>query len=222
MGHPYWPLFDLVIRTPLLEVRYPDNSLLIELATLAAQGIHDSDEMPFSAPWTRAKSPELERSAFKHWWGNRASWTPENWHFVGAVVLGGTAVGVQDLFTKSSFAVTKAVTTGSWLGQAYQGQGIGKEARAAVLHFAFDGLGAEVAYSDAFEDNAASYGVSCSLGYVENGDEIMDREGKPARLVRLKLTREVWERSRRDDIEIVGLERCLDWFGAGDASTQTP
>jgi PPOX class probable F420-dependent enzyme len=39
MGHPYWPLFDVVIRTPRLEVRYPDDSLLIELATVAAQGV---------------------------------------------------------------------------------------------------------------------------------------------------------------------------------------
>jgi len=219
MGHPYWPLFDVVIRTPRLEVRYPNDSLFIELANLAAQGIHDSDEMPFAAPWTRAKSPELERSVFRHLWGHRASWTPEDWHFVGAVVVDGRAVGLQDLFGKS-FAVTKTVTTASWLGRAHQGQGIGKEMRAAVLHLAFDGLGAQLAYSGSFEDNPASFEVSRSIGYVENGDEIRDREGKPARLVRLKLTREVWEQSRRDDIEFVGLEGCLDWFGAGDTSTQ--
>ena len=80
--------------------------------------------------------------------------------------------------------------------------------------------GAQLAYSGSFEDNPASFEVSRSIGYVENGDEIRDREGKPARLVRLKLTREVWEQSRRDDIEFVGLEGCLDWFGAGDTSTQ--
>jgi RimJ/RimL family protein N-acetyltransferase len=219
MGHPYWPLFDVAIRTPRLEVRYPDDSLLIELATVAAQGVHDPDEMPFLAPWTRAKSPELERSAFKHWWGHRASWTPENWHFVGAVVVDGSAVGVQDLFARS-FAVTKSVTTGSWLGRAHQGQGIGKEMRAAVLHLAFVTLGAQVAYSGAFEDNVASSEVSRSFGYVENGDEIVNREDKSARVVRLKLARDRWERSRRDDIEIVGLEGCLDWFGATDVPNE--
>ena len=41
--------------------------------------------------------------------------------------------------------------------------------RAAVLGFAFDGLGAQVAETSAFLDNAASNGVSRALGYEENG-----------------------------------------------------
>ena len=41
--------------------------------------------------------------------------------------------------------------------------------RAAVLAFAFDGLGAQVAESSAFLDNAASNAVSRALGYEENG-----------------------------------------------------
>src|SRR5205823_5162221 len=112
----------------------------------------------------------LERGALAHWWGRRASWRPDNWHFTGAVLLDGTPVGVQDVHGEQ-FAVTKAVSTGSWLGREFQGAGIGKEMRAAILHLAFAGLGAEVAYSGAFDDNAASLGVSRSLGYVENGDE---------------------------------------------------
>ena len=39
----------------------------------------------------------------------------------------------------------RTVGTGSWLGRPYQGRGIGKEMRGAVLALAFDGLGAEVA-----------------------------------------------------------------------------
>ena len=222
MGHPYWPLFDVVIRTPRLEVRYPDDSLLIELATLAAQGVHDPDEMPFTAPWTRAKSPQLEkvrvqafvgssgimdtrrlalcRSGGRRW---TSRWPPR---FVRQVIR-----RHQDGHDRILVNVC-----------AHQGDGIGKEMRAAVLHLAFAGLGAQLAYSGSFEDNAASFGVSRSLGYVENGDEIKDREGKSARLIGFKLTRDVWEQSRRGDIEIVRLERCLDWFGAGDTSIQTP
>jgi len=33
------------------------------------------------------------------------------------------------------------------------------------------------------------------------------------RQVRLLLTREAWEKSRRDDIQIHGLEPCLPMFG---------
>ncbi|CAN5686087.1 GNAT family protein [soil metagenome] len=168
--------------------------------------------MPFQQPWTRAESPELERSALRFWWGNRGSWSPERWVFDGAVVVDGRAVGIQSLQSES-FSVTRAVSTGSWLGRDAHGRGIGKEMRAAVLHLAFAGLDAEMAYSGAFEDNPASLVVSRALGYVVNGDRLHDREGRRAREIRLKLTRSGWEDHRRHDIEIVGLDACRDWFG---------
>ncbi len=70
MAHPHWPLFDLAVRTPRIEVRYPDDELLFELAALPADGVHEAAAMPFLHPWTRAPSPELERSALRHWWGH--------------------------------------------------------------------------------------------------------------------------------------------------------
>jgi RimJ/RimL family protein N-acetyltransferase len=111
--------------------------------------------------------------------------------------------------------VTRQVGTGSWLGESYQGRGIGKEMRAAILHLAFAGLGAMRATSSAFEDNPASLAVSRALGYVENGDDIVARRGRPVRHIRLVLHRQVWERSRRRDIQIHGLEACLPMFGLG-------
>lgn len=212
MAQPHWPLFDLAVRTPRIELRYPDDELLFELADVAAHGVHDPDAMPFLQPWTRAESPELERAALRYWWGKRASWSPARWMFTGAVIVDGRAAGIQNLGGEH-FGVTRAVSSGSWLGRDFQGQGIGKEMRAAVLHLAFAGLGAEVAYSGAFDDNPASLGVSRSLGYVDNGDRVHDREGTPAREIRLKLARSRWEQRRRPDIEIRGLEACLDWFG---------
>lgn len=213
MAHPFWPLFDLVVRTPRLQLRTPDDDLLVELAALAARGIHEEGFMPFLHPWTQAASPELERAALKHWWGARAAWSTESWNFVGAVIVDGQAAGVQAMHGQQ-FAVTRAVSTGSWLGRDFQGQGLGKEMRAAMLHLAFAGLAADVAYSGAFEDNPASRGVSRALGYAGNGDLIHAREGKPVREIRLKLTRAEWEPRRRHDIDIVGLDDCRDWFGA--------
>lgn len=131
---------------------------------------------------------------------------------MGAVIVDGQAAGIQDMRAER-FAVTRAVSTGSWLGRRFQGRGLGQEMRAAVLHLAFAGLGAEVAYSGAFEDNPASLGVSRALGYVENGDRVHDREGVAARQIGLKLVRARWEEHRRGDIEIDGLEGCRDWFG---------
>jgi RimJ/RimL family protein N-acetyltransferase len=90
----------------------------------------------------------------------------------------GDLVGVQDVFAQH-LTTTRTVTTGSWLVQRAQGQGIGKEMRAAVLHFAFAGLSAVEAYTDAFEDNPASLGVTRALGYEPNGTHLYNREGKP-------------------------------------------
>jgi RimJ/RimL family protein N-acetyltransferase len=58
-----------------------------------------------------------------------------------AVIRRGAVVGSQGVGGRD-FAVLREVHTGSWLGRRYQGQGIGTQMRAAVLHMAFDGLGA--------------------------------------------------------------------------------
>jgi RimJ/RimL family protein N-acetyltransferase len=212
MGHPYWPLFDLRVRTPRIELRYPNDDDVVALTAVAAGGIHPPDFMPFFFPWTAAPVGELERNTVQYFWRTRAIWTPAAWSMPLAVVRDGEVVGVQGTDAEK-FSVTRAVTTGSWLGEPYQGQGIGKEMRAAVLHLAFAGLGAAVAYSGAFHDNAASLAVSKSLGYQTNGDKIVERMDEPARLINLKLARGRWDKVRRDDIVIEGLEPCLDLFG---------
>lgn len=217
MGHPYWPLFDLRVRTPMLELRYPSDDDVTRLATLAAKGIHPPDFMPFAVPWSLAPSPQLERDSMKHYWRARADFTAEAWGLPLAVVCDGSVVGTQGIDARV-FPTTRAVSTGSWLGQAHQRKGIGKEMRAAVLHFAFAGLGATIAYSGAWHDNTASLTVSKSLGYQTNGDEVLPRSDKPTRMIKLKLTRARWEKARRDDISIEGLEPCLDLFGLGSGS----
>ena len=218
MGHPYWPLFDLRVRTPRLELRYPNDDDATALAALAAKGIHPPDSMPFTTPWSTAPSPKLEREALQHHWKSRGEFTAGRWGIPFATVVEGEIVGTQAV-RASDFAVTRAVDSGSWLGQDHQGQGIGKEMRAAMLHFAFAGLGARIAYSGAWHDNAASLGVSKALGYRTNGDRVMPRLDKPARMINLKLTRAAWEKHRRDDIVIEGLDACLDLFGlAGDSA----
>ena len=50
----FWPFFDLVIRTPQLTLRYPDDDRAAALMDLVATvGIHDPAYMPFAIPWTR-------------------------------------------------------------------------------------------------------------------------------------------------------------------------
>lgn len=209
MAHPYWPLFDLSVRTPRVELRYPDDELISALVGVSLKGIHDPATMPFGVPWTDTPSPRLERESMQHHWRNRVEHTPESWRIPFAVLVDGQPVGIQAAHA-DKFAQLRIGETGSWLGMEFQGQGIGKEMRSAVLHFLFAGLDAIECRSGAWHDNPSSLGVSRAMGYAENGYEILMRRDVPDRQIRLVLTRETWEPSRRDDITIHGLEGCRD------------
>lgn len=220
MANPYWPLFDLRITTPRLEIRLPTDDDLYRLLEVADAGIHDPAFMPFSLPWTDVEVPRRHRESLQWWWSRRALWKPEDWTFTGAVFVDGQPVGVQDV-AATQFRDRRVVSTGSWLGRAYHGKGIGKEMRAAILHFAFDGLGALEAHTGAFEDNGPSLGVTGAMGYRENGHDIVVRRGQPERQLRFFLDRAAWLARRREDITIIGLEGCRDMFGL-DADIADP
>jgi RimJ/RimL family protein N-acetyltransferase len=207
-----WPLFGLRVVTPRLELVYPWDEDLAVLAAVPAGEIHDPAVMPFAVPWTDASPEELPRNTLQHYWLGRASWKVQGWDLPLAVRYQGAIVGVQGLRAED-FPIARQVSSGSWLLRRVQGQGIGREMRAAALHLAFAGLQAERALSGAYADNAASLAVSRSLGYVENGEQVDVRRGRPARRINLLLLRSEWERRRRDDMRIEGLEPCLAWFG---------
>ncbi len=209
-----WPLFDIRICTPRLEIRLPTDDDLPGLVDEIVAGVHSTATMPFTKEWTDVRSPLRERESLQWWWRQRAEWSARKWIFTGAVFVDGKPVGVQDVGAEN-FAALRAVETGSWIGLRHQGHGIGKEMRAAILHLAFAGLGAIEAGSGAWHDNAHSLGVSRALGYERNGESLALRRGRPERQIRLRLTRDTWESARRDDIEIEGLEPCLELFGAG-------
>jgi RimJ/RimL family protein N-acetyltransferase len=173
-GHAFWRLFDLVVRTPRLEIRLPREEEFGALLAVIAAGVHDPATMPFTTPFTDRPSPERERESAQWWWRQRAEWTPERWNLTGAVLVDGEVVGVQDIDAER-FATLRSVHTGSWLGLAHQGQGLGKEMRQAILHLTFAGLGALEAHSGAFFDNEASLATSRSVGYEPNGEALAPR-----------------------------------------------
>ena len=158
----------------------------------------------------------------RHFWRSRAETTPQSWSIHLAVLVDGEVVGVQDLFSKSHFAVSKMFETGSWLGLRFQGRGIGTEMRAAALHLGFAGLGAEVAETGCWEDNPSSENVTRKLGYVDNGWHVGDREGQAVRMKRFVMERGHWETIRRDDITVEGLEPCLPLLGLDSGARPTP
>jgi RimJ/RimL family protein N-acetyltransferase len=207
-----WPLFGLRLRSERLVLRLPTDDELLRLLDLAKAGIHPPDEMPFGVAWSTIPSPAFERQFLQHHWSMRGSWSPEQWGLNLMAELDGAPVGTQSI-GGSQFAIHRTVDTGSWLGRANQGRGLGKEMRAAVLGFAFEGLGAYVAETTAFLDNTASNAVSRSLGYVENGVGSLAPEGVARPTQKFRMSVEDWHARPRPALTIEGLDACLHLFG---------
>lgn len=210
----YWPLFGLRITTPRLELRPPTDDDFPGLLAAIDAGIHEPDVMPFLKPWSDKPREERQLQSVQWWWRQRADWKPESWSLPLAVFLDGRAIGMQDVNAKK-YAVVRVVETGSWLTRQMQGQGLGKEMRVGALTLAFDGLGAEVAESGAFVDNARSLGVSRALGYADNGVHRQAPRGEVREIQDVRITRERWL-ARRDTLppaEITGLDECRSMFG---------
>jgi RimJ/RimL family protein N-acetyltransferase len=216
MTTPLWPLFDLVIRTPRLELRAMREVDMLGLIELSDRGIHDPETMPFAEPWTDAPLPQRHWDSMRFFFRRWSEWTPENWKLSFATYADGELVGTQDLIA-AHFLERRVVSSGSWIGQAYQGHGFGKEQRVAVLTLAFDGLGARQAETEAFWDNGASNSVTRWLRYEANGEGVAMRRDVADRLLHYRLTRVRWEERRRrgdlPEIELEGVEAALPLFG---------
>jgi RimJ/RimL family protein N-acetyltransferase len=114
----------------------------------------------------------------------------------------------------TGFVRLRMVETSSWLATGWRGRGVGKAMRLAVLALAFDGLGAQVAETSAWPDNAASLGVSRSLGYADNGVVRHHDRGRVDDMPRMRLTREVWvAHYHPHGVRITGLDGCRHLFG---------
>jgi RimJ/RimL family protein N-acetyltransferase len=203
------------LRTPRLELRPDDDAGLLELVEATYAGIHDAGWLPFAVPWTDAPREVLGRNTMQFYWGQRAALTAENWVVNFLVRFEGRVIGDQGISGRD-FAVVREVRTGSWIGKAYQGRGIGTEMRAAVLQFAFDRLGALTARSDAWLDNRPSLGVSRRLGYEDDGTEFLLRRDRRDTMQRLVVTAERFEQVRPEwTVEVDGFtDECRALLGA--------
>ncbi len=208
----HWPLLGLRLATPRLELRLPGAGELGALADLAADGIEQPGTSPFLTSWPGLPPAERARALLQRHWRDRGDWSAGRWSLGLAVVAAGQVVGQQEI-SADDFPVLRQVTTFSWLGLRYQGQGIGTEMRAAVLHLAFAGLGAVEATSGAFDDNAPSLRVSAKLGYEPDGIERLAARGRATTTQRLRLSRARWQASDFGPVSVSGLEPCLPMFG---------
>ncbi|WP_030441753.1 GNAT family N-acetyltransferase [Actinoplanes subtropicus] len=204
-----YPLLDVRVTTPRLELRAATDQLLDQLAELVRAGRTEADPPPYDDPMSFYETdPDLRVAKWlRAIWRRRGTVEPDLWRLNFVVVVDGRPVGEQSLIGVH-FAALGTVTTFSWLSADERGRGLGREMREAILHLAFDGLGAKEAGSDAFVDNQGSNAVSRRLGYQPNGYDWGTRRGEPAQLNRWRLTRAAWQPRRREDIELHNVEAC--------------
>ncbi len=215
MANVHWPLFGLEVRTPRLTLHYLDDELAHQVVDVAVRGVHDPAMMPFMIPWTDLPSPQMEHEAMRFYWSTRAGVRVDHWNLQFAVLVDGAVIGLCDVGA-DHFGTLRQVTTGSWLGREFHGQGFGKEFRSAALTLAFDGLGAELARTAAWHDNAPSLGVTRSLGYTETGRRRALRRDEPDVELEFVMDRAHWNTIRRDDITLHGVDAAREFLAIAD------
>lgn len=212
-----WPLTGLRVVCGDLELRSPDDRLLLDVARLAAQGVHAPDYMPFLVPWTQGTPTQVARSVVTYQWGLRQRTWPQDWAIELALVRDGEPLGMQGVYAKD-FLVTRTAETGSWLGLRHQHGGVGTRMRLMVLHLLFEGFGARYATSSAFTDNPGSSGVSRKIGYRENGVLHQSRADGPVDSQLFELSRAAWDArpaALRLDVRVEGLGPVKEQLGLG-------
>lgn len=199
-----WPLHDLVLRTTDLELRVQSEPTAVALSRLQP----DDAELDPALPQLRLPTAEQRRAhVLQSYWRQFGNWSPDDWVLPFAVSAGGRLIGLQALEGKD-FALLRVVDSHSWLVPDARGRGWGRQMRAAVLSLAFHHLGAVRAVTEAFSDNAASLGVSRSLGYLHNGTDLHLHRGARTTMVRLVL-----ENPDLPAVEVSGLGPCLPLLG---------
>lgn len=209
----YAPL-DVRVSTPMIELAGATDDLLGELQRVVWEGKATAEPAPYDDPMSLYESdPDVRvRRWLQGVWRGRGSVTPDFWRLHFVVMVAGRPVGMQDLIG-DRFGTYGTVASFSWLSTDLRRRGVGREMRQAVLHLAFEGLGATEATSEAFLDNAGSNGVSRSIGYRENGVAWASRRGEPGLMQRWRLTREEWMGHRRQDIDLHGVAECKESLG---------
>lgn len=218
----YAPL-NVRVSTPRLELRGASDDLLEALAPLVAAGKATADPPPWDDPSAFYEADPGVRVAkwLQGVWRARGTVRPDAWRLAFVVVIDDQPVGQQDL-TGHDFDSFGTVESTSWVSSDVRRRGIGSEMRAAILHLAFEGLGAAEAHSEGAVENVGSNAVSERLGYERNGLAWATHQGKPVLGQRWRLVRRAWEPHRRSDITMAGVAECRQVLGIDlDASSTT-
>ncbi len=210
MSSPWWPLADLRLTTPEVELRPLCEADLPELVAILPD---DLEQDPEAVRYDVDRHTQRDITMVQGYWGSRGGWRPDAWNLMFAVRFGGRLIGAQSLEAQD-FAALRVVDSWSFLATDSRGRGLGKQMRRAVLALAFGPLAAESAVTSAWHDNHASLGVSRSLGYRDNGVSVQQRGDTRGTIAHLRMIRADWCRTElADDIEIERFEPCQPFFG---------
>jgi RimJ/RimL family protein N-acetyltransferase len=211
MTHRYWPLFDLRLVSPDLDLRAMTEADLAPIADL----LPDDVELDPAAQTYDVDDARTGRGIVSHqsYWQGYGTWRPGAWRLPFVVRAAGEIVGVQEL-EGNDFPALRTVDSSSFLVSAARGRGYGKQMRGAVLALAFGPLQAQAAITSAWHDNHASLGVSRALGYRPNGESLEARGDRADIMQHMRLLRADWLASGlAGRVRISGFEDCWPLFG---------
>lgn len=168
-----FPPFALSIACGPLSMAVLRDDDIPGIVDLQLAGIHDPGFLPFYEPWSLAPAEELPLNVARYYWQQRAEVTAERFALQFVVRHRDTIVGMQDVMARH-FVKTRVLRTGSWLGRAHQGRGLGTLMRQVACILGFDHLGADFMESEFIVGNEASKRVSEKLGYRNWGTHRLD------------------------------------------------
>jgi RimJ/RimL family protein N-acetyltransferase len=208
-----WPVHGLSLSTTDVELSVMTEADLETVCRILPADL----ELDPAATRYAGLDERSSRSAIvaQGYWRALGTWSPDSWALPFVVRGGeGAVLGVQWL-EGPQFHSGRVVDSSSWLVLEARGSGLGKQMRTAVLELAFGHLGAGAAVSSAVLANAASLGVSRSLGYRDTHTSVLDHSGET--LQHLRLERSAWVDSGRGrEVSVSGVDGALPFFGLGD------
>lgn len=205
-----WPFDRLTITTPALVLRPVRDG---DLPAFVGIFPDDFDTDPAYPPLPGLGADADRQRRFRQSvWRHRGCWSVADWALDFGVWRDGEPLGIQTL-EGSEFPRSRTVDSASWIAKPFRGNGFGVRARAAVLSFAFNELGAHTAITSAVTTNSASLGVSRHLGYRDNGTSKHDTGRAVVDLQHLILRRDEWLASGLAPVEVSGFAECRPYFG---------
>lgn len=215
-----WPFDDLVLIGRDLALRPVRDAEIERFAQILPD---DFDLDPGYPPLPgRPPADDRRRRFAQSIWRHRGIWSVDEWALDFGVWRHDKPVGIQTL-EGTGFPTERTVDTSSWIAKPFRRKGFGIQARATVLAFAFDHLGAQQAITSAATTNHASLRVSRRLGYRDAGIRPHDASDGVIDLQHLTLTRGEWASSdTRIAVGINGFDACRPLFGLAGPAGRTP